>query len=520
MAAVTDPTSPPTSPPTPPGPHAPDGGFAGPTMPTTPAGGDDPAAREVRCSASYPLPQLRPVPDFVGMPSGRRYVTVQSKFVIAQVAAAGWTAIAVAISLAFAQGLASLVSWPYAVILLASAVWVPAYLAAFNAITQVLDDPPALKILRPGTPVTVLIPVLDERTALVATLAYLAAQDYDGALRVLVVDRGSVDDTAGEARRAAVRLGIDVDVLTAPGVDRASARNAGLARISTPVLVAVEPGAYLHPSAVRLLVARLSSSPTDTALVAGDAVVRNHRDGSGAELLAGEYALGANAVQRVNALFQGALVAEGACSVFRTDAVRSVNGWATGAAQDVQLTWRLLERGWRVFHEPLALAFTTERITIASAARRRARHAWGLLAALHEPGRRPLRFPFSRFLTAVDVATPVLDLVFTIAWVQAVVFLAFGQISLVGFYALFVLPLSLAAPALVRRYQRDVLDEAGLAVARRGGLARFAPLLWTQAVQAPVGVWSELREIQRLRDEGPDDVTQVPLRVPRTRSRA
>jgi hypothetical protein len=64
-----------------------------------------------------------------------------------------------------------------------------------------------------------------------------------------------------------------------------------------------------------------------------------------------------------------------------------------------------------------------------------------------------------------------------------------------------------------------VLDEAGLAVARRGGFGVLAPLLWTQAVQAPFGVWSELREIQRLRDEGPNDVTQVPLRVPRARLR-
>jgi biofilm PGA synthesis N-glycosyltransferase PgaC len=512
MAAVTDPAA-----------STEAAARAAPTpRPATPRNdrGSDTASREVRCSAAFPLPQLRPVPDFVGLPSGRRYVTVQSKFVIAQVAAAGWTAIAIAISLAFAQGLADLVSWPYAVLLLAAVVWVPAYLAAFMAITLVLDDPPALKVVRPGTPVTVLIPVLDERTALVATLAYLAAQDYDGVLHVVVIDRGSTDDTPAEARRAALRLGLDADVLSEPGTDRASARNAGLARVSTPLLVTVDPGAYLHPSAVRLLVARLSSSPLDTVAVAGDAVVRNHDEGSGAELLAAEYALGANAVQRVNALFQGALLAEGACSVYRADAVRAVNGWATGAAQDVQLTWRLLERGWRVFHEPLALAFTTERITVASAARRRARHAWGLLAALREPGRRPLRFPFSRFLTAVDVATPVLDLVFTIAWVQAVVFLAFGQLSLVGFYALFVLPLSLAAPALVRRYQRDVLDEAGLAVARRGGLGRLAPLLWTQAVQAPVGVWSELREVQRLRDEGPDDVTQVPLRIPGIRHRA
>jgi|GEM_PF-1012369 len=513
MAAVADPTAAPpsASPPTSPSTEAPSPG---------PSGESDTESREVRCSAAYPLPRLRPVPDFVGLPSARRYVTVQSKFVIAQVAAVGWTGIAIAISLAFAQGLAGLVSWPYAVVLLGAVVWIPAYLAAFMAITLVLDDPPALKVVRPGTPVTVLIPVRDERTALVATLAYLAAQDYDGSVRVVVVDRGSTDDTPNEARRAALRLGLDAEVLSEPDADRAAARNAGLVRVTTPLIVTVDPGAYLHPSAVRLLVARLSSSPSDTAAVAGDAVVRNHQDGNGAELLAVEYALGANAVQRVNALFQGALLAEGACSVFRTDAVRAVNGWASGAAQDVQMTWRFLERGWRVFHEPLALAFMTERITVGSAARRRARHAWGLLAALHEPGRRALRFPFSRFLTAVDVATPVLDLLFTVAWVQAVVFLAFGQFSLVGFYLLFVLPMSLASPALVRGYQRDVLDEAGLSVARRGALGRLAPLLWTQAVQAPVGVWSELREIQRLRDEGPDDVTQVPLRFARSRPRS
>ena len=46
--------------------------------------------------------------------------------------------------------------------------------------------------------------------------------------------------------------------------------------------------------------------------------------------------------------------------MFRTDAVRAVNGWPPVVGEDVVLTWRFLERGWRVFHEPLAVAFTTE----------------------------------------------------------------------------------------------------------------------------------------------------------------
>jgi biofilm PGA synthesis N-glycosyltransferase PgaC len=208
-------------------------------------------------------------------------------------------------------------------------------------------------------------------------------------------------------------------------------------------------------------------------------------------------------------LFQGPLVAEGSCCVIRTDAVRAVNGWPEGAAQDVVLMWRFLERGWRVFHETLAIAFTAETVTFLTAARRRARATWGLLAAMHESTIRRLRFPFSRFLGATDAAVPVIDLVFTIGWVQAVVFVLFGQPSLVGWYVLFVLPLSLAIAALSRRYHREILDEAGLTLPRHG-LARASAILGVQAVQAPLAVWAYLRELQALRAAEAHDVTRVP----------
>jgi hypothetical protein len=122
-----------------------------------------------------------------------------------------------------------------------------------------------------------------------------------------------------------------------------------------------------------------------------------------------------------------------------------------------------------------------------------------------------LRFPYSRFLAATDATVPVRDLVFTIGWVQAVVFMLFGQFSLVGWYLLFVLPLSLGAQGIVRRYHREVLDEAGLTV-KREGIARASGLLMVQGVQAPVALWAYLRELRALRDREDDDVTEVPLR--------
>jgi len=480
--------------------------------PAPPAAG---SPGEFRPNAAYPLPPLRPVADFVAMPGGRRYVTVQSKFLIAQCAAIGWTVVTIVVTLAFLRGLSGLVPWPYAVLLLAAVVYVPAYFAAFDCCALIIDDPPPLKVVRPNTPVTIVMSAGDRKTELIASLAYLAAQDYDGPVRVVLVDSGPADpadaDLITEARRAALRLAIELDVVPALDRDLAGARNAGLAAVMTQLLVTVEPGAYLHPSAVRLLVGRLLSSPPETAAVSGHALLRNREDGRFAETLAADLALQTHELQRVHGLFQGPLVAEASCSVFRTDAVRAVNGWPAGAAQDVVLSWRFLERGWRMYHETLALVFTTASVTFFSAARRRARATWGLLAAMRESSIGRLRFPYSRFLAAGDATVPVRDLVFTVGWVQAVVFMLFGQFSLVGWYLLLVLPLSLGAQGIVRRYHREVLDEAGLTV-RREGIARASGLLMVQAVQAPIAVWAYLKELRVLRDGEDDDVTELHLR--------
>jgi biofilm PGA synthesis N-glycosyltransferase PgaC len=174
--------------------------------------------------------------------------------------------------------------------------------------------------------------------------------------------------------------------------------------------------------------------------------------------------------------------------------VRAVNGWPPVAGEDVVLTWRFLERGWRVFHEPLAVAFTTEAISTRSLGGRRARAAVGLVDALREAGLRSLRFPFSRFLTLVDAAAPLLDLCFTACWLPAVVLAFLGHAGLVGWYVLFVLPLSLATSAIVRRNHNEVMEEIGLQPRRSPGTL-LASALTFHAVQAPLSIWAYALEI-------------------------
>jgi biofilm PGA synthesis N-glycosyltransferase PgaC len=455
-----------------------------PAIRTEPATGTG----EFRSSAAFPLPRLRTVADFVALPSTKRHVTVQGKFGIALAGAAMWLLVAIAGSVSITSSLAAAVTWPLAIFLLLAVVAVPGFFLVFMLLGFVLDHPPTPAIAHPTIPITVIITARNQPRSVVSTLAYLRAQDYDGPMSVLLVDNGSTDATIDEARRAATQLGIELRVVVErrPGV--VHARNTGFACADHQLAVLLDAGTALHPSAVRLLVARLLRS-SDTAAVSAHALVRNTRHGDRPELEAHDYSLQVHASQRVHGLFQAPLVTEGSCSIYRTDAVRAVNGWALDDADGVMLTWRFLVRGWRVFHEPLAVAFTSEAVTMRSWAARRARAAQSIRDAARENGLSSLRFRFNRFVTLIGAAGPMLDVIFTVGLGLALFLGLFGSPALLGLYLLLVLPVSLTMSVVVRRAAHAVMDDVGL-VSVRGPRAWLGACIGLHVVQAPLGAWS------------------------------
>src|SRR5260370_3213763 len=148
------------------------------------------ALEEIRASASVPLPRLRSIPDFVGMPTGEQSLAEDSAFLAAQGAALGWLVVCAVVGLVLGGGRAARVSWPSAIVLFALFVGLPAYLNAFRYVALLLADPPGLTVVRPTTPVTVVVSGSAAPMSTLSTLAYLAAQDYDGPIQVVLVGRG------------------------------------------------------------------------------------------------------------------------------------------------------------------------------------------------------------------------------------------------------------------------------------------------------------------------------------------
>jgi biofilm PGA synthesis N-glycosyltransferase PgaC len=420
-------------------------------------------------------------------PYRRWYLTTDHRFGIAFTVATLWLGLSLWLSLSWIRGLATHITIVPAVLVVVFLALIPGHLVAFLAVGLLLDRPPPLVAVRPSTPVTVLLAARNEADTIAETLDYLAHQDYEGELRVYLIDNGSTDETTALAEAAAARNGVDLTVLheTQPGKN--FALNTGLAQVTTPLVVTVDADTLLQKSAIRLLVARLQSSPVDVVAVAGHLMVRNSRAGIWARLQVWDYLLGIAAVKRVQGMFQGTLVAQGAFSGYRTDALRAAGAWPAAIGEDIVLTWHLLRAG-RVYHEPLALGFTGVPTTLRQLGRQRSRWARGMLEGISAVPPWSPRKRTVRALAMIDLVIPFLDLAYVLAWLPGIGLAATGRFWIVGPMTLAVMPMTLLLYGLLYRIQkRTVFGPLGLRPRRDVG-AFLLFLTVYQAVMSLVSV--------------------------------
>lgn len=134
---------------------------------------------------------------------GRRfYVSVGAKFAVASTVAAIWLLFSIWLAIPWLRDTSHLLGLVPAIILVTLLAFIPGALVAFLVASLLLDKQPRLTVHSPRVPVTVLIAARNESGAIGETIQYLAAQDYEGPLRVVLVDNGSSDDTADLARTA------------------------------------------------------------------------------------------------------------------------------------------------------------------------------------------------------------------------------------------------------------------------------------------------------------------------------
>ena len=259
----------------------------------------------------------------------RWYVAVPIEFALAQAAAFVWVGMSVYLSYPWFEDLSSVIGSIPALIIITFIAYVPGYLVSFTAVSLLLDRQPPMRVCDPDEPVTVLIAARNEAKTIADTLEYIRKQQYRGSIEVILVDNGSTDGTAAKAQEAAEKLGLRLTVVREERPGKSFALNTGLQYVRTDLFATIDADTLLHRLAIKHIVARILSAPSNVCAVAGHVLVRNSRDGLMARLQEWDYFIGIASIKRMQGLYQGTLVAQGAFSLYRTERVKAVGGWPT-----------------------------------------------------------------------------------------------------------------------------------------------------------------------------------------------
>jgi poly-beta-1,6-N-acetyl-D-glucosamine synthase len=423
------------------------------------------------------------------------YVTVRSKFIIAVGAACLWFAGSLWISQWWIADLSTHVGGVFAWAAILAIALVPGWLNAFLVFSLALDRPPALRVLDDGLPpVTILVAAYNEEARIAETLESIRALDYPAPVSVIVIDDGSTDCTREIVTAVAAEHG-GVGLIQAEHGGKAAALVLGLAQTTTEYVVTIDADTWLHAQGLKRLMSRFVSDPCRTAAVAGCVLARNSRFNTITSMEEWDYFLAIASVKRQQALFQGTLVAQGAFSAYRTDAVREAGGWPSVIGEDIVLTWALIEQGYRIGLEPTAVAFTDVPVKVRTFARQRKRWARGMIEGLRTHGHVIAeQHRLVAFLMGLDLLFPVLDLAYTVVFLPSLILALFGYFWIAGPMTLAILPLTFGITMVMYRQQKRVFSDLGLHV-RKNRAGYFLYLLVYQAIMSPVCVAGYAQEL-------------------------
>ena len=429
----------------------------------------------------------------------RRYVSVRWKFNISLTVALLWTAISVYAASAWMHDLSDLTHPLFALWALTFIAFVPGFMNAFLATSLLLDKRPARKIPEFYPGVTILIAAYNEEDGIGETLKSIAALNYSGAVEALVLNDGSKDRTV--ERFHEVKAGLDLPYNIAISLldfeenrGKAAALNKGLEAARHELVCTIDGDSRLRSDSLKEIVERFLSDPPGTMAVAGAVLVRNSRASLITAAQEWDYFHGISAVKRMQSMYHGTLVAQGAFSLYRKDALEEVGGWPESVGEDIVMTWAMLEKGYRIGYAEDAIVFTDAPTSFRQFYHQRKRWSRGLIEALQRHKGLLFKRRLSTLFVWWNMLFLPLDLTFTFIFIPGLAAALLGHFWIAGPLTLLLLPLAVVWNGVIFAIQRKMFAQKGLKV-RRNIWGLFFYVLVYAIVMQPVCLWGYVSEL-------------------------
>ena len=392
------------------------------------------------------------------------YIPIKVKFLIALMVSLSWMGLSIWLSIPWYWDLGLQIGFAASYFIITFIAIIPGFMNAFVFMSLILDKRPKVMVDQKYPPVTVLMAAYNEVSSVKSTLISLFKQDYPAPIEIIVISDGSIDGTVDKVREVQYdHANVKLLYLQRNG-GKAAALNHGLAVCKTDILISIDSDSYIFKDGIRNLVGRYLSDPINTKAVAGEILIRNSRENWITKAQEWDYFLGIASVKRIQSLFQGTLVAQGAFSLYDRKTLVELGGWPEMVGEDIVLTWKILSAGYRVGHAEDAMAFTDCPNSLRKFIRQRQRWSRGLIEAFKE---NPLILFKPRLTTLYiwwNTMFPFMDIAYTFGFIPGIILACFGINWIVGPMTLCLLPMAFLLNWTMYRRGRAMFDREGIQV--------------------------------------------------------
>ncbi len=422
------------------------------------------------------------------------YLKIKSKFLISLAISFAWLGFSVWASLPWYADLSTHIGEPLSVFFITFIAIVPGFINSFVVSSLLFDHRPVLRQIDHYPDVTLLIPAYNEESSIQETVESALNQDYPSTIRVIVINDGSSDQTIDSVQKLQTKFPQLELINIQPNGGKAAALNAGLDACKTELVITVDADCWILKDGIKHLVARYLSDPSSTKAVAGAILIRNSRENWITKAQEWDYFLGIASVKRIQSLFQGTLVAQGAFSIYNVEAVRSLGGWPRTVGEDIVLTWSMLKAGHRVGHAENACVFTKCPNTLKQFVKQRQRWSRGLIEAFKANPGLIIKPRLSTIYIWWNLLFPVIDVAYTFGFIPGLILACFGEFWIVGPMTLALIPPGILLNYVMFRAEGEMFHEEHLKVRRNIFGFVFYVLAYSIVLQ-PACVWGYISEI-------------------------
>ncbi len=371
------------------------------------------------------------------------YISVRKKFTFSILIASLWAIFSLWVARYWFNDLSSLIGGLLAGYLILFIAIVPGFINAFMFASLLLDRRPKRVHLKKYPGLSILVACKNEEKSIAATLLSIDKQKYPGAFELFVINDGSTDQTLNIIKKFSKKFSWIKLINVKVNQGKALCLNQALSLAKYNLIVTLDGDSFLFKEALVRIVERYKNDPPHTKAVAGTVMVRNSRENWITQSQEWDYFHGIATVKRVQSLYQGTLVAQGAFSLYDKKALQEVKGWPDTIGEDIVLTWALLEKNYRVGYCEDGIVFTDVPNTFMGFVRQRERWARGMFEAFQHHPKILFKKKLHVFFIWWDLFFPFMDIAFTFGFIPGLIGACFGHYWIVGPMTLSLFPIAL-----------------------------------------------------------------------------